>query len=155
MVTKNDPLTRSSSTTLNSRSASVTQFTTPSSSSPISSDLRTILSDLQSNNDAHDNRNRPAKRAKNIVMTPDQFSQLLETFSNSCSSQSTVHSLESPTSTAQSTNAVMHYVLIDGCRAVVVCGVEVHGEWRGPAVAYMRRRRDNRLRINNRWLEKK
>jgi hypothetical protein len=40
-------------------------------------------------------------------MTPDQFSQLLETFSNSCSSQSTVRLLASPTSTAQSNNAVM------------------------------------------------
>jgi hypothetical protein len=83
-------------------SSATTRASSERVSSPSHPDINQILSCLQDNTDSNDEQTHPPKRQRNIVLTPDQFNQLLQTYAT----QPSPISFQSPTSIAASTTSL-------------------------------------------------
>jgi len=81
---------------------------TSTSSSPVNRDIQRLLSNLQSNTDTNDDSTRPSKRSRNIVLTPAQFNEFLQTINTQHSPQSSI-SGQGSTATGSTSASVPAY----------------------------------------------
>jgi hypothetical protein len=75
MSSKLDPSSLKPTATSSKSNQASRSYATPHS--PVNQNISQLLSNLQSNLDPNADDSRPSKRQRNIILTPDQFDQLL------------------------------------------------------------------------------